>query len=153
MGLIRLIEGIFVRFDAGLLGTACAWQVVGTCAEAAPLVGSGWAPVPGVSSLMTWLTHCRLTDGGARKLLGGEEAVQGYGAPEALAAVPGTLPLTLSFSVLSPAGMAQTAAGGVAPLRALACLPCNGSLLELSHQAAPAQGRDSSCRTETPRPS
>lgn len=61
-----------MRFDAGLLGTVCAWQVAGTCAEAAPLVGSGWASVPGVSSLMIWLTGCRLTDGGTRMIVGWE---------------------------------------------------------------------------------
>ena len=70
-----------------------AWQVVGTCAEAAPLGGSTCSSVCGVSSLMSWLTDCQLTDRRAWVDPGlGEEAVRGYGSPEALAAVPALCP-------------------------------------------------------------
>lgn len=136
-----------MRLGAGLPSTDCVCQVVATCAEAARLLAVA-GPVLGGSSLMSWLTDCPLSDGAAWDDLGlGEEAVEGYGSPEALAAVTGTLPLALSFGVLSPAGKTQTVAGGLGGRRGLSssgellfCLPCTpatGSLQELSHQAAP----------------
>lgn len=83
---------------------------------------------------MSWLTDCPLSDGAAWDELGlGEEAVEGYGSPEALAAVTGTLPLALSFGVLSPAGKTQTVVGGLGGRHRLSssgellsCLLCNG---------------------------
>lgn len=93
-------------------GTVSDWQVVGTRAEVALLVGSGLALCPWCE-LSDELTD-RLTDGGTWDDLGlGEKAVEGYGSPETLAAVPGTLPLALSFGILFPAGNAQTVAGGL----------------------------------------
>lgn len=140
-----------MRLGAGLPSTECVWRVTATCAEAALLLAVA-GPVLGGSSLRSWLTDCPLSDGAAWDDLGlGEEAVEGYGSPEALAAVTGTLPLALSFGVLSPAGKTQTVAGGLGGRRGLSssgellfCLPCNpcdGEPPRAFTPGCPAQGR------------
>lgn len=135
----------FVRVGARLPSMVIVWHVVGTHAETAPLVGSDLALCPWhelSDELADQLTNGRVWDN-----LGlGEEAAESYGSPEILAAVPGTLPWALSFSVLFPAGKAQTVAGGPAPLESCSpvCLPCNWTrswlycLRELSQKARPA---------------
>lgn len=143
-----------MRFDAGLLGTVCAWQVVGICVEAAPLVGSGWASVPGVSSLMIWLTDCPLTDGGARMLLGQERRQWRVMVPLRPWQLSWHLALDSVIQCSFSCGEGTNGSWGRGSSESgLPVSPVTGSLLELSHQAAPTQGRDSSCIMETPRPS
>lgn len=118
----------FVRVGARLPSTVIIWHMVGAHVEIAPLFGSDLALCPW-HELSNELAD-QLTDGRVWDNLGlGEEAVESYGSPEILAAVPGTLPWALSFSVLFPAGKAQTVAGGPAPLESCSpvCLPCNGT--------------------------